>query len=290
MTVRYKASEKKALKEWYKLDSRYRALYSFMQANGLPRHEAAASSARKSGPVGASAARPECERSVASVPVRIESARFQDSIMLMIATCRKALFLRRLSRREEAIESALLSIASYPWNWATWILLSECMDDGEEVCRPDDDDGEADVSSLQLSALLPLLPLPPTHPVVQMFQIKTLNTLNNPSENELGLCDKLLHEDRFPRSLWIMSLRACVLYHLHGEPSHLHHRHCSHTQAQTSGRPKRSSRKSGRSTRTVSTTSTSTPTSSTWPKTNSSCPSSRTTSSDWTRTDQRYAA
>lgn len=154
--------------------------------------------------------------------------RFQDSIVFMIATCRKALFLRRLSRREEAIESALLSIASYPWNWATWILLSECMDDGEEVCRPDDDGGEADVSSLQLSALLPLLPLPPTHPVVQMFQIKTLNTLNNPSENELGLCDKLLHEDRFPRSLWIMSLRACVLYHLHGRSSHRRQHRCSH--------------------------------------------------------------
>jgi anaphase-promoting complex subunit 8 len=49
-----------------------------------------------------------------------------------------------------------------------------------------------------------------------MFQVKTLNELHNPSENELGLCDRLLSEELFPSSLWIMSLRACVLYHLHG--------------------------------------------------------------------------
>jgi len=48
-----------------------------------------------------------------------------------------------------------------------------------------------------------------------MFQVKTLNSLNSSSEHELGLCDRLLSEDYFPRSLWIMSLRACVLYHMH---------------------------------------------------------------------------
>ncbi len=31
------------------------------------------------------------------------------------------------------MESALLSIAGYPWNWATWTLLGECLGDGEEV-------------------------------------------------------------------------------------------------------------------------------------------------------------
>ncbi|OSX66337.1 hypothetical protein POSPLADRAFT_1133350, partial [Postia placenta MAD-698-R-SB12] len=92
----------------------------------------------------------------------------------------KALFLRRLSRREEAIESALLSIAAYPWNWSAWTVLGECLGDGEE-----------------------------------MFQVKTLNTLHSPTDNELGLCDRLLSEDFFPRSLWVMSLRACVLYHMH---------------------------------------------------------------------------
>lgn len=49
------------------------------------------------------------------------------------STQRKALFLRRLSRREEAIESALRSIAAYPWNWSTWAVLGECLGDGEEV-------------------------------------------------------------------------------------------------------------------------------------------------------------
>ena len=61
------------------------------------------------------------------------------------------------------------------------------------------------------------MPLPPSHPVVQMFQIKTLNELHNPSEHELGLCGRLLSKDFFPGSLWVMSLRACVLYHLHGQ-------------------------------------------------------------------------
>ena len=31
------------------------------------------------------------------------------------------------------MESALLSIASYPWNWSTWTVLGECLGDGEEV-------------------------------------------------------------------------------------------------------------------------------------------------------------
>ncbi|PFH51528.1 hypothetical protein AMATHDRAFT_58979 [Amanita thiersii Skay4041] len=110
----------------------------------------------------------------------------------------KALFLSRLTRREEAIENVLLSIAGYPWNWSCWILLGSCIGDGEE-----------------LSSLLQLLPLLPSHPLVQLFQIKTLNELHNPSEHELNLCDRLLTRDFFPQSLWVMSLRACVLYHLH---------------------------------------------------------------------------
>lgn len=72
--------------------------------------------------------------------------------------------------------------------------------------------------SLQLFSLLPLLPIPSTHPLVHLFQIRTLNALHQPSDNELGLCDRLLGPDNFPRSLWIMSLRANVLYHLHGKP------------------------------------------------------------------------
>ena len=144
-----------------------------------------------------------------------------SSRALMLSSCsrldRKALFLRRLSRREEAIESALRSIAAYPWNWSTWTILGECLGDGEEVSGG----VEAaylmlELIALQLSSIMPLIPLPSTHPLVQMFHIKILNSLNSPSENELTLCDRLLQEDMFPRSLWIMSLRACVLYHLHG--------------------------------------------------------------------------
>lgn len=34
------------------------------------------------------------------------------------------------------MEAALLSIAGYPWNWSAWIVLGECVGDGEEVCFP----------------------------------------------------------------------------------------------------------------------------------------------------------
>lgn len=67
--------------------------------------------------------------------------------------------------------------------------------------------------------MLPLLPLPASHPLVLMFQVKTLNSLNSPTDNELALCDRLLSEDFFPRSMWIMALRGNVLYYLHGTPS-----------------------------------------------------------------------
>ena len=60
------------------------------------------------------------------------------------------------------------------------------------------------------------MPRPPTHPLVQLFQVRTMNALHQSSENELGLCERLLGTDYFPHSLWVMSLRACVLYHLHG--------------------------------------------------------------------------
>lgn len=55
-----------------------------------------------------------------------------------------------------------------------------------------------------------------------MFQIKTLSELHQPTENELALCDRLLSQDYFPDSVWLMSLRACVLYHLHGQSSALY--------------------------------------------------------------------
>ncbi|KJA14403.1 hypothetical protein HYPSUDRAFT_49186 [Hypholoma sublateritium FD-334 SS-4] len=110
----------------------------------------------------------------------------------------KALFLSRLSRREEAIESVLLSIAGIRWNWSAWILLASCIGDGEE-----------------LSSLHHLIPLPMDHPLIQLFQIKTLNDLHNSSEQEIQVCDRLLGSDFFPNSLFIMGLKACALYHMH---------------------------------------------------------------------------
>ncbi|KAL4078447.1 hypothetical protein V8B97DRAFT_1937445 [Scleroderma yunnanense] len=110
----------------------------------------------------------------------------------------KGLFLSRLNRREEAIESIIHSISGYPWNWSAWTLLGRCVGDAQE-----------------LASLLPLLPLPASHPLMQLFQIKAMNDLNSPTENELVLCDLLLGDDYFRENPWVMSLRACVLYHLH---------------------------------------------------------------------------
>ncbi|KAI0047771.1 TPR-like protein [Auriscalpium vulgare] len=110
----------------------------------------------------------------------------------------RGLLLHRLNRRDEALEMTLLSLQQYMWNWSAWSLLSHLINDSEE-----------------LFSLLPLMPLPVTHPLVQLFQIQTLNSLHQPSENELGFCDRLLSSEFYPQSLWIMSLRACVLYHLH---------------------------------------------------------------------------
>ncbi|KAJ2918027.1 hypothetical protein MD484_g2405, partial [Candolleomyces efflorescens] len=66
-----------------------------------------------------------------------------------------------------------------------------------------------------LTALMSLMPLSPTHPLIQIFLTKTLNELQSAAENELAICDRLLSEEYFPHSMWLMSLRASVLYHLH---------------------------------------------------------------------------
>ncbi|KAI0070177.1 TPR-like protein [Panus rudis PR-1116 ss-1] len=158
----YMASEKNALREWYRMD----------KTRNQP-HK----------PVNSS---------IVNLLQSVQNS--TDPWLLFL----KSLFLHRLSRRDEAIEAAMLSIAGYPWNWSVWLLLSDCIEDGDE-----------------LLSLLPLLSLPATHVLVQLFQIKTLNTLGNPSEAELSLCDKLLSEEFFPESSWLMAQRACVLYHMH---------------------------------------------------------------------------
>ena len=106
----------------------------------------------------------------------------------------------------------------YPWNWSAWTLLSTCLGDGEEVCFLYNNIDSVILTFIivQLAAILPLLSLKLSHPLVQLFQIKVLIELHSPQDTELAACDRLLGDDFFPNSLWIMSLRACVLYHLHG--------------------------------------------------------------------------
>ncbi|KLO15382.1 TPR-like protein [Schizopora paradoxa] len=110
----------------------------------------------------------------------------------------KGIILKRLSRREEAVEAAIRSIGLYPWNWSCWQLLGSCLGDGDE-----------------LAAIVPLLPLDQAHPLIQLFQVKVLIELHTPQDTELSVCEQLLGPDFFPNSLWIMSMRACTLYHLH---------------------------------------------------------------------------
>lgn len=56
-----------------------------------------------------------------------------SKISSVFLECRKALFLYRLSRTEEAIEAALDSIDGFPWNWSTWTLLVACVENKEQV-------------------------------------------------------------------------------------------------------------------------------------------------------------
>ncbi|KAF8893805.1 hypothetical protein BD779DRAFT_1669341 [Infundibulicybe gibba] len=156
---RFIASEKKALRDWHKLDNN--------------RHQP---------PVPVNS----------SLNELLELVRNATDPWLLFL---QALFLSRLSRREEAIENILLSIAAF-----LGIGLAGRF---------------SGAASVMLSSLIQFFPLPATHPLVHMFQIKTLNELHSPSEHELGLCDRLLNQNFFPNSVWVMSLRACVLYHLH---------------------------------------------------------------------------
>lgn len=117
-----------------------------------------------------------------------------DPWMLLL----KGLFLLRLSRREEAFESLILSVAGEPWLYPSWMLLQAHVRDAEEV-----------------SHLMPLLPVPNGHPMARIFQIKSALTFMSGGDYELEICDHLLQAHLFPKSPWIMGLRACVLSDLH---------------------------------------------------------------------------
>ncbi|KAJ7492225.1 hypothetical protein FB451DRAFT_522519 [Mycena latifolia] len=113
----------------------------------------------------------------------------------------KALFLFRLSRHAEAIDCVLLSIVALPWNWSAWTLLGDCIHDPKT-----------------LSTHLQRVMLPASHPLVQMFMVRMMNEFYSATAAELDMCDHLLGPSFFPESLWIMSLRANVLYNLHEYP------------------------------------------------------------------------
>ncbi|KAG7440032.1 TPR-like protein [Guyanagaster necrorhizus] len=110
----------------------------------------------------------------------------------------KGLFLKHLGRREEAAESAILSIAGFLWNWSAWELLRSCVSDSE-----------------QMSALIQLLPVPENHPLTQMFHIKTMSDLQLASDHEMTLAAKLLEPNCFPRNDFLYGLRGCIMYNSH---------------------------------------------------------------------------
>ncbi|KAJ6469558.1 hypothetical protein C8R47DRAFT_1179713 [Mycena vitilis] len=110
----------------------------------------------------------------------------------------KALFLFRLARYDEAIDCALLSIVAVPWNWSAWTLMAQCIHDPESLA-----------THLQKSIL------PPSHPLMQMFMVRMMSELYSTTPAELEICDNLLTSAFFPHSLWLMALRANVLYNLH---------------------------------------------------------------------------
>ncbi|THU95523.1 TPR-like protein [Dendrothele bispora CBS 962.96] len=132
-------------------------------------------------------------KEISDLLAEVENTRKKDPFLLFL----KALFYARMSRADDVRETLAESLSAYPWNWSAWTLLGTCVD-----------------SSSLLQEVLASVKLPPNHPLPKMFQIKILNELQAASETEIGLCDHLLSEDWFPKSLWVMSHRARALYGL----------------------------------------------------------------------------
>lgn len=68
-----------------------------------------------------------------------------------------------------------------------------------------------------MAALVPLIRLPHNHALILLFQAQCLLQLNYPNMNEASYCEALLGPDYFPRSLFIMTLHAKILFNLHGK-------------------------------------------------------------------------
>ncbi|KAK7059079.1 anaphase-promoting complex subunit cdc27 [Paramarasmius palmivorus] len=109
----------------------------------------------------------------------------------------KALFYRRLSRHEDAIQTLIESVSAYPWNWSAWTLLGDCIDTREELAN-----------------VLSRLTIPLNHPAPLMLHLKIMNDLHSAHPQDLRICDQLLDQDHFPESLWLMTQRAKSLYDL----------------------------------------------------------------------------
>lgn len=128
------ASEKKAQRDWHKLDSTspfYEKATLFLTTCSDNRHQPSVPVNESLGEL-LDAVKDYTDPWLLFLLVSLDRLHtFAESNPAV--THRKALFLSRLSRREEAIESALLSIAGFRWNWSTWSLLGSCIGDGEEV-------------------------------------------------------------------------------------------------------------------------------------------------------------
>lgn len=104
--------------------------------------------------------------------------------------------LKGLMRKAEAVESAILSLQSYPWNWSCWKLLWDIVDDHDVIER-----------------MRPLLPSH-DHPLTRIFLIGVMiesHAMTPELEKDL---DGLV--DLFPHSLHIRTLQAHYAYSIRG--------------------------------------------------------------------------
>ncbi|KAG8858171.1 Anaphase-promoting complex subunit 23 [Serendipita sp. 411] len=94
--------------------------------------------------------------------------RTKDPFLLFL----KGLILHRLNRRDEAIESLILSVTAYPWNWSTWEALSRCIKDRIELAK--------------------LRHLLPSHLTQLMFQVYSALEREAIEDEDLDECNRIL--------------------------------------------------------------------------------------------------
>lgn len=109
----------------------------------------------------------------------------------------RSIVLKNLLRKPEAIEAALLSLQSYPWNWSAWRLLWDLVDDHNVLIR-----------------MKPLLP-PSDHPMTRIFLIGVMIESHAMTEELEEDLDRLV--EMWPDSLHIRTLQAHYAYSIRGE-------------------------------------------------------------------------